>query len=891
MTDRSPADDTPLVLHAQQQIWGNPEENNQYQCKLVRATPNDGVVHNFNLMGRWRTLPRQNRTFHIFSAAGLVPGYWNFRNNLLNRNPLDRWINIGRLCRKRGVQIDLYNAKGFQYSRSHAWIMHTYDGLVLFAFEKFKQYPMPYAADMWFRCYTPSSPVEKWENSDDTHNPFVYESMTYANQQELATFVTMYNKWKAKPGYTGVFHNGAFYKGNLSSIPGLQIGDIVEFWHDPTVLRVETYSYSSLQNFYSDLDQKRKVIIHPPKVKGDFTIRYFDDNDYYLTGKNNRGLLLPRNDVSAVRQLTHCDVAIAGDFIDNAAGYHPDLATVGNIQITVLVRKSDWIYQWPHEHHRIRYLYRFSDANILRAMTGARATLPEWTANGLEKGATMAFTRSQWRNISKASTIAGIGYNAATRALSETPLAATYAPGERGVEVPFTYRARFTAWEYDANGKLIAFYNQQNLQFYSPKNAACKMVEFTLGEAGRTVDVQIVNVDTAVDANYDLRVYVVNWNIITGKPSGDWKDVTDDTKIYKIQNGMVSWVGLDRVNQRGVLVTNKKCLAYTFQLEHIDHSLAFALTEIYTGGGQIFPYSFAEVDIWLNGHPLIENVDWVWGNNQYCYINNKEFIVDGPQTITVRAHGFYDNLVRPNSDTELGFVDGGVIGRFSRYNLRGDRVTRTVINGALYLSDLVPRAERLVPDDQWSVLNGRPYCVKHIYCPIGKVEDYKSYPRRKLSREVDQKVSDYLTKWLPKPKTAAEEIHYEKGDTPAGGAVGAPVVPNLQDKYRLYSPFMNVVTNAILNRLLTVPKFTNGMTTFSDQEVRDLVQPYLWWLAYDPIILDYDRRYFEIQPYANTTVPLVNPTEFVFIRKVNELFLNSVCKIEGSYTVNSSVRP
>lgn len=167
MSERSPADGTPLVEYAQSHIWGNPEENGQYQVKLVRVTPDAGVVQNFGFMNRWRPVPKNDKHYHIFSAAGLVPGYWNFKNSVIGKNPFDRWINASDLCRKRGVQLDFYNAKGAMFSRSHTWIMHTYDGLVLIAFEKFKQYPIPYTQDMWFRCYTPSSPVDKWEHSTD----------------------------------------------------------------------------------------------------------------------------------------------------------------------------------------------------------------------------------------------------------------------------------------------------------------------------------------------------------------------------------------------------------------------------------------------------------------------------------------------------------------------------------------------------------------------------------------------------------------------------------------------------------------------------------------------------------------------------------------------------
>jgi len=883
MNERSPVDDTPLVRHAESRLWANPEENGQYQVKMVRITPDEGVVVNFGYMGKWRSLPREKRTFHIFTVAGLVPGYWNFRNNVLLRNPLDRWVNAGRLCKTRGVMLDLYDEKGFQYPRSYAWIMHTYDGLTLIAFEKFPQYPIPSKKAMWFRCYTPSSPVDKWENSTPDRNPYEYECMRYSRPDEMQTFMAMYNRMKSKPGYTGVFHNGAFFKGAPNAIPDLKSNDLVEIWHDPTVLRVETYAYSSMFDFYSELDKKRKVIVHPPKRKGDFTLRYFDDNDYFMTARNNRGLMLPRYDVTAVRQLTHADVAIADEFVQNAATYHPDLAKVENIQITVLVRKSSWQFDWPQEHQRFRYLYRLPDADILRAMTGPRALVPEWEAKTLEAGAVSSFTRLQWNKINRENSALAEGYNAATRVLAETPLPATYAPGTLGIDVPYSYRESYTAWEYDDKGHLIGYYNAYNRSKYSPVNPECVMVEFVVGEAGREFDITITNVTTKVDPNWDLRVYTVGWSIVTNTTVGDWIDVTDDKTVYDIENGNVVWKGLDTVNKRGILVTNKKSIAYTFQLEHIDHSLSFALTDIYVGGGHLFPYSPAEFDLWMNKHPLIENVDWLWRDGR-IYVHNKEFIVDGPQEFTVRAHSFYDNLVRPNSDTELGFVDGGCIGRTDRYNLRGDRVTRTVINGALYFSDSVPRTERLVPADQWAELNGRPYCVKHIYAPIKSVVDYKHFPLRARSRETDQNVSDYLTEYLPKPRTLAEEIHYEKGDSP--GPIGTKAaITNIQDKYRLFSPFMNAVTNAILNKLLTVPEFGDGETTFSEQQVRDLVKQYIWWLEFDPLILNYDLRFFAVMPYANFEMVEVTAPEFVFLKIVNRLFLKSACHIEGHYGV------
>ncbi|WP_228493071.1 DUF7193 family protein, partial [Pseudomonas aeruginosa] len=80
----------------------------------------------------------------------------------------------------------------------------------------------------------------------------------------------------------------------------------------------------------------------------------------------------------------------------------------------------------------------------------------------------------------------------------------------------------------------------------------------------------------------------------------------------------------------------------------------------------------AQIDIWMNGHPLIDNVDWIFDNG-YCYIINKQFIQPGAQQFVVRCHDLWEDKERPKVETELGFVDGGVIGRFKRYNLREDR--------------------------------------------------------------------------------------------------------------------------------------------------------------------------------------------------------------------------
>lgn len=888
MTTRSKVDDTPLMRYVDKTLWANPEENQQYQVQMNRVTDGYGVSVNFSYMNKWRVLPRQGRFFDIFSIGGLAPGYWNFKSQLVNRNPLDRWINISQVTKNRGFQLDIYNTQGFQFSRGHAWMMVTYDGLVLIALEKLRGYPLPADMKMFFRCYTPSQGVTKGKEALAVNaNPFHYESMVYDNVAELQTFQGRYQSWKAKPGFTATFHNGTFWSGAPNTVPGLKLGDFVEIWHDPTVIRTELYSYSNLADFYSELDKKRKVILHPAKRRGEFTIRYFDDNDYYLLGKSGRGVYFHRNDKKTVRQLTHVDVSIADDVIREAANAHPDLSQISDLRILVLIRKTDWEYQWPNDSQRIRYLYRLPDVDIVKAFTGARANMPEWTANGLEQGPVIGLLRSQWKDTNRDKALLSVGYNAATRVLSETPVRAAYNSGGIGIEIPDSYRRACTVWEYNEAGHLLGYRSFSNARYYNPVDPSCAKLEFTFGLHGRTIDNVVTNQDIILDKQLDYRVFVSAYSTILGQLVGELVEVTGNKAYYEMQGLRLVWKGLDKVNQRGVIFNNSRSLAYTFTLDHIDHSLAFALTHIYQSGGLIFPHSFAQIYVWLNKRPLIDGVDFIFKNN-YIYIVNKEFLREGSQEITVSAHGFHSKDTNPNGDVELGFVDGGVIGRFNRYNLRGDRCTRTVIDGALYLTDEVPSAERFVPDDQWNTLNGKPYMVKHVYAPLVDVKDFDNYPLFKEAREVDQRVSDYLTKWLPKPTTPEEEILWEGVLTEGPPGPGRPVIANLQDKYRLFSPFMSVIVNGIKNGLITVPEWVGGETAFSNQDVELAIKPYKWWLEVDPVTLKFDRRYFAIMPYSNVEKLTVTSRELQFIKQVNDNYLSSVCAIEGHFTVNNN---
>lgn len=872
--------------------WANPEENGQYQVNIFPIVGEYGIRKNFGYMNKWRSAPLNDSIYHVFSAAGLHPGYWSFFNQLMNRNPFDQWVNLADLAEARGVHFDVYNAKGYQYPRTKIWVMKTYDRLTLIAIEKLKALPVDPKLEMFFRVYRPSVLVDNIEREEpEQPNRFKYKTLIYTSVVEFREIVQHYLAWKKLPGYTGVLVDGQIYDKDLSIAPPFDVSTVIEVWHDPTVIRSEIYNYNSLKDYYSILDKKRKVILHPPNKKGDFTLRYFDDNDYYLVGKSGKGLYLHRNNVTTVRQLTHRDVVIADDAIRNTCSYSEDLAIPNQVKIRVLIRATKWDRQWLHDSNRVRFLYRMPDADILRAFTGARSNMEEWRADNLEMSYANDFRRSQFRNLTTEGALKAVGYNAATRILSEPLFKAKYEPGSRGIDIPITYRDLGTAWEYDAEGKLLDFYNFSNSRHYSPRNPKCELVEFTFGESGRDIDILITNKSETISPNFDYRVYTSGYSIDKESLVGELTDVTGNEEIYSIENGIITWNKLDQVNQRGVIISNRKTLAYSFELDHLDKNLSFDVTHIYSPGGLISPINFAQIDLWLNDHPLIDNVDWFIKGNS-IYIHNKQFIKEGPQKITIRGYGISPVKDHTLHETELGFIDGGVIGNFDRYHLRNDRATRIVIGGRLVHSDDVPRAERERPADQWNELNGLPYMVKHIHCPIRYVREYSNFPLKEEERKLDKKVSDYLTKYLPKPSKDEDAITWENGSPFPDGRNELPSIPNLLDKYRLFSPFLSVIVNTLVAGFIKLPEVIEEEkgVKFSDQDIYKLVQRFTWWLEFDPAKRDFDRRYFAIMPYANYEKVVVNKEEFLFIKQINDTFLDSVCIIEGHFEVNDNVR-
>lgn len=855
-----------LLQYTDKNLWSNPELDNQFQVLLHRVSPSLGYLDYFTYMGKHRRLPTAGDFYQVFTISGTDPGYWQFFNRSKKRKPFEQWVNAAELGTQRGIKLDFYNSKGFQYPKSDTWIMDCYDGVTLVAFKKTIAFDMPAGLPMYMRCYSTTVVISTGKDTETSTNIMQYDRLVYDNQLNLNILRLQYDRWRTLTGLTQVIVNGVL-KGSFPTVSSLRVGDVIELTRDPTVYLVESYQYVNLENFYSTLDKKRKVIIHPPKSTSTtpWELRYFDDCDFWLVDENGDGLYFNRNNVANIRQLTHRDYSVAVDHIQFLMNQLPNLSNNANVKIMVVYRKTAWEVDFPWESNRVKYLYRLPDAKIVEALTGVNSTIPEWSAQGLEESATLHLQRSQITDITLDMAANAAGYNAMTKVMSQTPIRATYSAIGDGYDIPESYVESCTVYEYDLNGRFLVKYGLVNQKRVKPRSQNCGLIEFIMGQAGRNLSTVISQQPVTLNVRYGHRVYKCGWSIDKNGPDGKWKDITG-TSEYDVYNGVITW-NFNTTDMVGMVVYNDKFIGYSFELDHIDKTLQFSITHIWEGGGVALNPPLAQIDIIMNNNTLIPTVDYELKFPD-VYIFNREFLnQNGPQKFEVRAHGLKPMSESPQMEAELSFIASGGLGWNDRYNLREDRTTRVVSFGRLFASDALPSAELGNLAAGSNVLNGRPYMVQHHYAPVKFVKEYESYYLYDKGRELDKRVSDYLTEHLPK-------------QTP-------PAYPSIQDKYRLFSPFFSKLTADIKNRVFTVPALPAGTKEYTRQLIGELLADHIWWLEHDPIVLGYDQRYMVLFPHYQSGRITVTPNEYLFLTQVNEIYMKSRLVLSGYYEVSN----
>ncbi|UVD32226.1 hypothetical protein [Vibrio phage phiKT1028] len=851
---------TPLARYAIKDMYSNPGTSRQFQLQLTQVSPDVGYINTFQFMGRYRKTPLEQDYFMIYNMSGFDGSTWNFHELFTRMDPVDQWINVAKICKQRGMIIDIYGDDGRLYPRDKCWVMSTYDGQQLLSVQKLRAFKQTWKEARYLHCYTIQTQVYDPNNNTQIDWPR-FSSNNGTSAEEKDRMKITYADYLKLPGLTSVYLNGYLWDGFPSD--DLLLGtEVIEITNDPSVWKVETYDVGSLPNFQSERDQTRKLIIHPPKGDSDFKYHYVSDVSFYVVNSQGRGSYLNRNDPAHFRQLTHRDYAVSAGLVDDKGNMN-DLLQNDRHHLRLVYRKNDYAQEIPYESNGVRWLYRMTDENIVGALIGINSTMKEWLAINLEQSPTNEFLTIDYKDITHNLAVEAVGYNAATQVLCGSPF--TYDPSTgMELEVPPACRNDLTMMEYDADGLFLRMRYLSRVNFVKPTND-CGLVEFFPGRPGSRIHSEASRGLMYVDKNVTPRLYVQTVST-EGEFVGERRVAVEGTDyLFDREKGEIQWT-LQSKMFVGLALFNDRTLYKEFTLDHIDNSLSFSVTHEWAKGGLLTDVAPANIMVIMNRHSLIENVDYVVDfpdihilNHQYLKSGGNDFVLYCSEWSPID-----DNT--PLEQSELGYVNGGVIGHNTKYNLREDRVTRTTLGGRVWDPAQVPVAELHPPSEVLNPYNGQPYGVKHWYIPIRDWVPYDMTHGWEAARDRDRRMSQYLTLFAKKP-------------TPE-------VIPSLMDKYRVFSPFMNAVVNQILLGLLELDDLPEGESYSKDYVLRKTAD-YQWMLKFDPVLLGYDIRYFAVFPYVQQTMVVVEPKELTFIRRVNAVLLENRINVNGHFEVKN----
>lgn len=849
-----------LMAHALANAWANPQADRQHVLKLARASRDIGDIKYTTVMFNRIPLPTQGKRYHVFVIGQNHPWTWNFAKNYVSTAPYETWTPISTLWNERQLTSNVYTDTGLMMPNPGVFIRMQYDHTILICFEDFSTFNIRGTQQFYLRVYT-NAMYEKVLEPARTGMMENFGGLM-SNPAQVLVWQNRYLALKAKTGLAQAFVNGKL----VNDFPPGSYGlfDWVDVRYDASVLRSVNVTIKSMPAFLSKLDKTQKYIFHPPRLNNasDLKMVSYDDVDFYLIGKNGKGVYFHKNVRSAVRTLTHRDYTLNVGFLQNYVAAHPELGALNECQVRAIIRQGGMDIPVPFEHHRLREMYKMNDALIMSTFTNARATLPEWQAANLELSGYSIMVNTPYPLLTTEIVKNGYGYNAMARYMAETPLR-TFNTGVANVNPvvdlgPYL-RANSTFYEYDADGLYLSNKYQMSGNRYTSEHTGTSLVEGYWGKVSKTLHTIVGNAVVTLAKGYGYRLYQAAWtNGVIDEKS--WKDVTNDSTIVAVVNGKATWLH-NAVRYVGMVMFNDVFLGYDFELAHTDRTLSFAITHTWAGGGLLSPFPLGKVDIIMNGKSLVPGVDY-YINFPRIVIVSKRFInQSGPNKFVVRSYGFCTSDLKLQPAGDVGWVQNGQVSYNTLFNLRDDRNVRCIIGGQVARrEDLIFNEDRPTANTLDPNYNGSPYYIDNVMSAVNGVVDYQSYPMMEISQDLDKRLEGYLSSLWPQPE--------QKNPTP------------ITDKYAVYSPFFHKIMMDLKLGVLVIPD-----TWQSYEQMDALLAAYKWWLDYDPCVLGVDDQFILIQPHNFTAPQSVTVAQYTFLQTVAKVYLADKISLSGHLVI------
>ncbi len=858
-----------LIDKARDQIWCNPTQDNQHIIKPEKVTYGAGAIVQVFALSRHIDLPSKDSYAQVFQVGQWPPVLLG----LFSQNPSwlkEKWFSFEEAMNSSPFYANIYTQRGVNIPRSNVYFMYTREKCLLFAVKCDKTINVKYNTDdFYFRFY--SNSYLRQLNQATPSTPFI-EVKTFRPQtvQEVVNIQVIWDNWRLRIGHTEVWVNG--YTVDNFDLLNVKPGDIVELIYDASVKRLVTWETSDLVPFTSIMDQKLKYLLHYPKEIQVNQIDFQDDIDVFIKYKKTPavtiGYFYPKNQLDAMRMITHRDYSLTSEYVNYIARcITEDLGIDGSdfseYQITLKIRQGGYNRPLIHDANRIQELYKLSDTQITMSMSGVNSLVPVWNAAHLEAAAYPLVMREGFGDITIEQVEQAYGYNSMSVILANTPTATDRTYDTPFAKLPYELAAGpCTVYEYDYQGKLLGVHlHDSGDDDYNATNTGCFMIEAIVGVGQhRTSDI-VARDNITLRPNCSYRVYRARLDFNQDPPAifGDWTDITGDDTKYEVVDGVVKWIGGDS-DQILRVRFDDTFLSYSFQAMEFDGTFIFPITEMErTEPGvdiETMQIPRGDLQIWINGHNLVRDIDYVVKYPYICVNNYRYFkqpTTNVLQDVHVRFTGFCSDQMALLPIKSKGFVINGALSNDRKYAVLDNKVLHISVCGGVYSKEEVVFFEDHPTWQSTSPLNGTPYQIDEMIAPLKNFTKTDTYPLYDQAKYVDRLVESYMDTYYPIPM-----------DQPISVAV---------ERWRLVSPFMSKLVALCENESLVF----DDAVLLADMEVLEICKPYEVLLEYDPINTynELPEQYVNLTPTRSSTPLNVSRAQYRFLEAANRLYCDS----------------
>lgn len=877
-----------LIEHAARLVWCSPYEDEQYIIEGAQLTDSNGDIVDTILFQRILNLPTPRDRYHVYMLGGNYPEVFNLSLEKETWLPLPKW------CREADFLIRIYNEKGILTPLCNAYYFLEEDGNMLIAIRDDDTLDIDYGNEP---IYFHFRSTQYWKNDDTTprENRIFIESKQHLKGESITDLHGEY----IKRMHDKSRHPMVFLQGRPSNgVKKTPINHYIELEDDGSVLTTEYFRLSELRMFHSELDKCDKYLIALKELEDTLAIHYRDDIEifpvYYprlnLLEDQKRypdntfnqlldqatytmGCYYHRNKEDSLRMVTNNSYSLPVDYVLSLIRTMTDKLDPDNWYLKVVVRKSGLDRKLIAERHHVMELNQLSYEDKLNAMTDTESTVDVWKARELEKS-DYNFLMRCWRHeITPERVLSAYGYDQSSLAMANPNVSITKDPNGNYFIIPVGLMDSCTVYEYDKNGLLLGWYYSEETMKYRPVHEETIFIEAISGKGSEEIsyfpDVGVGNNrNITVEGITNYRIYKIGKALDGAGITtfvGSYQDVTKTVKDFVQREDGFSFTNPSPNTERYDVYGDNKFLCRNLILTPAtDGVIDFTL--VYGGLNQPLNIVPAKLSIWLNGHALIENIDYRV-KFPVVTIFSRKYVKDLPEgenlNITYRAVGFSRNGSAFEPPRETGYVVDGKLSVDYHYDLHQNKINRIVIGGGVYNPHLF-NFDVQYGEAKVNLPDGTPYMIDDHYIALRGLAGY----RRVYSyQEEDRGVSDTIRSYLVK--------HIARKELPPHVVVNG--------KYELNSPFMS----AIITHVFANEQAYLDFDYHNKAKITRLANKFKHLLDIDPAVQGYDEDFAVIdpQPYTQTEQKVIHHRLFGLFDHINKTYLNGKVRLNHWFKV------